>query len=131
MKDIIDTLKEFGDIAHWRMGPADERHGGNPACPPIIVWRYKKPAQELADLLQRIVRTVPGTIAWEFSIFGQNWMLMPARINEYATGRGDIGGRDAVLELMKNEPEFGQRANAELPLLAQHIQQQLEQVRAG
>lgn len=130
MKDIIDFLKEFGELAYWT-AHASEEDGGNPACPPIITWRYKTPSNEATSFFQRELCTAPGTVAWELSVYGQNCVLMPARINEYSRVHGGLGGLRVAGELMKNDPAFGKRANAELPMLVAYLEQQLALVRSG
>jgi hypothetical protein len=130
MKDIVDILKEFGEITHWTVRPARAEQGGNLSCPPIITWRYKQPSREVADYFRRVVSTFRGTIAWEFSVFGQTWCLMPSRISEYAEAHGNLGALAVARELMTSDPEFGKRANAELPLLVEHMQQQIEKAKA-
>jgi hypothetical protein len=130
MTDIIHFLKEFGELAHWTT-PAREDEGGNPTCPPIITWRYKTPSNEAASFFQRELRAVPGTVAWELSVYGQNCVLMPARINEYSKAHGGLGGWAVAEELMNSDPAFGRRANAELPLLVAYLEQQLAQIRSA
>src|SRR6266446_2272224 len=122
MKDIVDILKEIGDLAHWTLRPAPEACGGRHACPPIITWRYKHPSDELADFFRRVVGAFAGTISWEFSATHEVWSLMPSRIREYSKSHGDVGGLAVAKQFMEMEPDFGIRANAELPLLAAFIQ---------
>ena len=125
MKDIVDVLKEFGELAHWTKQPADEPHG-NLNCPPIITWRYERPSREIAEFFRRVVSAYPGTMAWDFSSAERMWVLMPSRINEYSKSHGNLGGLAVAHELTLSEPEFGRRANADLPLLTAYIQYQLE-----
>jgi len=47
---------------------------------------------------------------------------MPARIREYSKSHGNLGGLAVAAELTDIDPEFGKRGNAELPLLAEHIE---------
>ncbi len=121
MKDIIDVLQEAGDIAHWSVWPHKEARGEDLACPPIIAWRYEQPSQELAEPFRQVVSTFHGTMAWEFSPAGHRWLLMPARIREYAESQECPGELTAAAQLRVADPEFGKRANAALGLLAEHI----------
>jgi hypothetical protein len=123
MRDIVDILKAFGEITHWTVRPAPEAYGGNQSYPPIITWRYKQPSRDAEAFFRRAVSSFRGTISWEFSALQPSWVLMPSRINEYAKSHGDLGGLAAALELMTIDPDFGKRANAELPLLVEHLQQ--------
>jgi hypothetical protein len=122
MKDIVDILKVFGELAYWTVGPASDEQGGNLACPPIIRWRYKTPSIKVADFFRVAASTFRGTIAWEFSVEEQTWILMPARINEYSRTHGNLGGLAVAFELMTIDPDFGKRANAELRRLVEHMQ---------
>jgi hypothetical protein len=118
MRHFIEVLQEIAEIEHWTRIPAS----GASAHPPVITWRYKDPPLELAALIRRAISTFAGAIAWEFTATDRNWSLKPARISEYARERGSKGGLYAASELKTAEPEFGILANAELPLLAEHIQ---------
>jgi len=120
MEEIIEILKEFGEIAHWTCRPA-ATSGGNPAFPPIITWRYKEPPSQIAEFFQRVVSNFPGAIPWEFSVVEQTWCLMPSRITEYSKSHDNLGGLAVALELMTFDPNFGKQANRELPLLVEHI----------
>jgi hypothetical protein len=126
MKNIVDILKEFGEIAHWVVRPARQEFGGDLSCPPIITWKYKNPSKEVAEFFRYVVSTFRGTIGWEISVYEQTWILKPSRISEYSKSHDNLGGLAVAGELMKIDPEFGKRANAELRLLVEHIQQHIE-----
>jgi hypothetical protein len=114
-----------GEIASWTVWLPDESVGEGLARPPIITWKYKQSSDELAEVFRRALDTFPGTMAWEFSAAGPRWYLMPARISEYASEH-DLGQLAAGRELQIQEPDFGIRANIELPRLVEHIQDHLE-----
>jgi hypothetical protein len=122
MRDIIDILQDLAEIEYWNRCPEHEAQGDELACPPLIVWRYKEPSRALAEAFRRAVESFRGSMAWEFSATERNWILMPLRIKEYAQAHGYPGTLQASLELKAKEPNFGCQANAELPLLAKHIQ---------
>jgi hypothetical protein len=125
LHEIIKTLHGIGPIIHWTMCPAEEAFGGKLACPPIITVRYQQPAEALAAFLRRAVANFQGMVAWEFSTEFPNWVLLPLRIRKYTRANKLWGGLEAARELMTKEPDFGYRANAELPRLAEHLQQQI------
>lgn len=122
MRDIIDILQNLAEIEYWKRCPHLEARGEELACPPLIVWRYKEPSGALAEAFRHAVESFRGTMAWEFSAANRNWILMPARIKEYAQAHGYPGTFQASLELKAKEPNFGYQANAELLLLAEHMQ---------
>jgi hypothetical protein len=121
MRDIIDVLHDLAEIEYWKRRPEHEARGEELACPPLIVWRYKEPSRVLAEVFRHAVESFRGTMSWEFSAMDRNWLLMPLRIKEYAQAHGYPGTLQASLELKTKEPNFGCQANAELPLLAEHI----------
>jgi len=125
MKALIELLKEIGELA-WAGWPSERLTGRELTYPPIITWRYKEPTPEKAELLRRLVGSFRGTIQWEleFSPKPRAWVLVPSRINEYTRAHRLLGGFDAAEKLMKKDPDFGIRANAELRLLAEHMRQQ-------
>jgi hypothetical protein len=108
--------------------PAPKDLGGNQFYPPIITWVYKEPAREVEEFFRQAIGTFRGKISWEFSVYEQAWVLMPSRITEYSKSHDDIGGLAAAHELMKSHPGFGKIANAELPRLIQHIQDQIREL---
>lgn len=116
---IVNILRELGDIAHWTICPASG--AGDSACPPIVRWRYTDPPADAASFFREAVRTFQGALAWEFSAAQPLWVLMPTAINQYAKAHNCKGGLQAAEALMAEEPDFGKRANAELPLLFEHI----------
>jgi hypothetical protein len=134
--DIIQVLRLLGEIDHWRRPAAPER-GGNPAYPPVIAWRYRDPSPGKAALIRRLVASFRGTVRWEFRwpgdsrrgarSAGSGWVLMPARLRWYAWSRLLLGELEAAHVLTQADPNFGRRANAELPFLAEHIQRHPEQ----
>jgi hypothetical protein len=127
MDDIIDILQQVADIEHWTRAPAASAAGEDLALPPIVVWRYKQRSTEFTEFFRQAVGTFRGTMAWEFSAKDRNWSLMPSRIYEYAKAQRCSGTLTAAQELKAKDPDFGKRANAELCLLAEHIQRRLLQ----
>jgi hypothetical protein len=120
--DVVEVLQKFGEIAHWTICPAFDI--GNLSCPPIVAWRYKLPSSEVADFFQRAVCSYRSAISWRFSAAERMWTLMPTRIDEYSKSHGDIGGIAAAEALTSVDPAFGERANAELLSLFQHLQRE-------
>jgi hypothetical protein len=131
MKDVIDLLQEIADVEHWTCLPHSGASGDELTLPPIITWRFKKPSTELAGFIHSVISTFRGALTWEFSAAKRNWSLMPARIREFARARGYSGTLTAAEELKKTEPEVGIRANADLRLLAAHLQYHLDLARDG
>lgn len=122
MTDIIDALGQLGEIEHWVWRRQMEECGAESHYPPIIVWRYKHTSSELADFFRFVVSTCPSAIAWDFGISGRNWSLMPLRVRQHATRFACLGELEAADQLEILDPEFGKNANAELCILADHIQ---------
>jgi hypothetical protein len=123
MIDIIKVLENVAELEYWTdYSPfgddAEER-----TEPPIIIWRHKRPSPSLADFFRDTIGAFRGAIVWEFSATEPNWGLMPARLREYTIANNLLGELDAAAELSSSDPDFGKRANAELPLLAAHIAQ--------
>jgi len=121
----MDVLQEVAPIAHFTFWPASDASGEDLSTPPIIWWTYEQPSEELAEFLRRVISTFQGGLAWDLSTKVRRWLLMPARIREYAESHGCDGGLVTAAKLKVAEPDFGKRANAELRLLAEHIHCQL------
>jgi hypothetical protein len=115
------VLQELAPIAHFTFWPPRDACGEELSTPPIVWWTYQQPPEELAEFLRQVVGTFQGTVKWEVLATGRRWILMPARIREYAELHGCNGDLIAAAELKSAEPDFGKRANAELRFLAEHI----------
>ena len=122
MKDIVEVLREFGEVEEWTRRPARMEHGGDPRFAPIITWKYHRPSEELREFFRKAVSSFLGTMAWVFSVSGNTWCIMPAYLPEYSISHNNLGEIAAAHELIASSPSFGVRANAELELLALHIQ---------
>ena len=129
MKELAEIVNAIGEVAHWTVRPAGDDATAS-MCPPIITLRYQRPSSEMADFFQRSIGSFAGTIPWEFSAAERVWTLMPSRIREFSESHGNLGGFAVVEELMELDPDFGRRANAELPLLIAHLRRHLGNIRA-
>lgn len=120
--DIFLALQLLGEFEWARVSPARGCPPERLICPPMITWRYREPSEEKAEVLANLVQSFSSSKKWEFSSLHRNWYLMPARLSEYVEEHGLLGTQEAVNRLMKEEPEFGRQANAELRRLAEFIQ---------
>jgi hypothetical protein len=125
---MLELVRGFGQLAYWVMMPDSEACGEELALPPVFRWRYWQPSDTLLAAFSQAVSSFRGEIGWEFSTSGQLWILMPARIREYAALHRCNGTLTAAGELKVSEPEFGKRANSELRLLAEHVGHYLKKV---
>lgn len=121
MRHILDVLQEVAPVAHFTFWPERTARGTELSCPPILWWTYEKPSQELAEFLQKAISTYRGEIVWELRTTGPRWILQPARVSEYAQTHECAGGLSAAMRLKVEDPGFGERANAEIQHLAEHI----------
>ena len=51
MYDIIEVLKNVGEIEHWTRRPHSDACGPEFSYPPIVTWRYKCPPADLAAFI--------------------------------------------------------------------------------
>lgn len=131
MGSIIDALQFVSPIATWTVVPEQVEFGAKSSHPPFVAWRYQQPSTQVAHFLRGAISTFPGTTPWEFVTVRPRWLLMPARIAEYAKLHRCDGGLIAAAKLKAADPEFGIRANVELGLLADFIRLQWETNRKG
>ena len=125
MHVLAEVLKEMGALEQFR--------GGSLQRPPVIAFRYKGSPPELAALLAEWVAEFPGEMRWRFDPEGPgiNWVLGPQRVWDYAAEHGLAGELEAAARLAEDDPEFGRRAHAEQPLLADHLRGLWRRHRAG
>jgi hypothetical protein len=135
MIDIIDVLEEYGPLAHETIIPARGGRGADLATPPMVFWTFAAPAKERAAVLRDAVVTCQGAFAWELTVDESNkdrtrWALMPARVRQYAN-LNDHPVMLAAQALGMSDPNFGQRANSELPHVAVHLRNALLRATGG
>lgn len=121
MVDIVKVLRQISELEWWSNCPIQNATDEELAYPPHVIWRHKTPTPALAEFLRIAVQSFPGKLRWELIITERNWVLQPARVREHMRANNMLGGLDAAADLKIIDPEFGKLANAELPLLAEHI----------
>lgn len=116
MHRLAEVLEEMCELEQFRPGSLER--------PPVIAFRFSSSPPELAALLDKWVAEFPGDMRWHFNPNGPgiNWVLGPKRIWDYTAEHGLQGELEAVVRLAEEDPEFTQRAQAELLRLADYLQ---------
>ena len=121
MTDIFDVLNGISELEWYRKGPHSDAKGEELNRSPHVAWRFKKKDDKVIDKIKEAIESFKGKVKWEFYEHGRNLVLIPKRLIDITKERKLQGNMEAVVVLMKEEPEFGQIANIDLSELANHI----------
>jgi|SRR6516165_875710 hypothetical protein len=123
--EILDALAQGGELEWYGRTPPRNATGKRLATPPVVVWRYKKPDEHREGVIQKAVESFKGDVDWVIYLGGRNWVITTRRLKDFLEQnkvRVDVEGMRMLAE---QDPAFGQKANRELPKLAEHISQAL------
>ena len=125
-REVLNLLESFGEIEWARWGIVDGKEE-NLKFPPVVVWRYKKRNENLERLIIDAVSSFNGNVQWEMRLSTRNWIITPKRVLQTMDKRRYKRGPEAIVALANEDPEFGEKANEDLPRLAEHIKGAVEQ----
>lgn len=86
-------------------------------------WRYTCPQEEVARLIEDIVKMSPTQVDWTLDRTRRNWVLVPTRIVHDAQGLENPAFADAVHSVNVEDQEFCSRALSDFELIIQRLQQ--------
>ena len=125
-REVLNLLESFGEIEWARWGTIDGNEE-NLKFPPVVVWRYKKRDENLERLIVEAVNSFHGNVQWEIRLTTRNWIVTPKRVLQIMDERQYYRGSQAIVALANEAPEFGEKANEDLPRIAAHIKRAVEQ----
>jgi hypothetical protein len=114
-------LRRLSPITAFTFWPHQDARGDELSSPPILWWTYQESPDELVEFLKQLVAAFEGAVTWKVWATGRRLILMPSRVREYAELYQCKGDLVAAAQLKLADPEFGKRANADLPLLTEHL----------
>ncbi|MBR8826988.1 MAG: hypothetical protein DSM107014_03620 [Gomphosphaeria aponina SAG 52.96 = DSM 107014] len=119
--EIMEVLQTLGELEWGRCRAV--LHTQDLSDPPLTVWRYKKRNLQLESLIVQAVESFQGNVEWKIEFTGKNWVIAPKKLQEFQEERGYRRDVEALNALAKEEPEFGMKANLDVPVLAEKIKQ--------
>lgn len=128
-REVIDVLESFFVLEWFRSAVSKSTRDYN--YPPVIVWRYAAHSMRQEDITKAeekvvtAVKAFQGDVDWVVYFSGKNWVLLPARVKELEDSGLYLSDSEIVAELGEMDPEFGVRANNDLPLLAKYMSEYL------
>jgi len=125
-QELVDVLEGFGRLAWFKY------HGLSAGkrqlyLAPTVAWRYENANPALERLIEEAVKCFRGKVDWSIGTNGKNWAISPARVEAVRSQQGLNVYADAVVQLGQEDPQFGYRANMELPFLAAHVRSYVRQ----
>ncbi|NAS25358.1 hypothetical protein GT755_27195 [Herbidospora sp. NEAU-GS84] len=118
--DVTAALRRFGVVEWWRISigldPRDGLHR-----PPLIVWRYSSPGDQVRELIHRTVSGLPTSVDWDVDTSGKNWTIIPEILRrEYARHAGD--SYTGVLgDVKRSDQLFCEKANLDMVLFVREL----------
>lgn len=111
-------LKFLAKTKNSRLRPAD----ADSDCPPIFFWWFDKEDEEVSNFIADAVKSFKWRDEWTLEAKGGGkWLLFPEHIRDGERIVKGVGENenvevtdDGIGWLMRNEPEFGRRANQDL-----------------
>lgn len=119
------ALSRFGELA-WFSLTLDSHPVYGYLQVPYMGWRYANPREEVAQLIEDVVKTSPTQVEWTLDRTRRNWLLLPTRILHDAQGLENPAFADAVHSVSVEDQEFCSRALSDFELIIQRLQQAQE-----
>jgi hypothetical protein len=117
---IVDVFEAAGELEWARFGGALS-DGSQLESPPLVVWRFKKPKEDVENKIVDAVNSFQGNVKWTIYFGGKNWVLEPERVKQFLEAGNYRIDVDGFVDIGKLEPELVRAANHDLLALAEHI----------
>lgn len=135
LKSLPETLKIgilfrfLGKIKNTRLRPSNI----DDDCPPVLFWWFEENDETVNQFIAHVVKSYPWEVPWTLEAYGNNkWLLYPTRIQETERKIQSVLDKpikitdNAVACLMRNDPEFGHRANKDLDRFRIYFREKIE-----
>lgn len=116
---LVVLIRFLGDIQNSSLGPASIEKDSD--RPPVFFFWFKENNDEVNELIAKAVQDYPWEVEWCLEPHENNkWLLFPEhlkdaeRIIQNSDDENIQMTRNSVAWLVRNEPEFGRRANKDL-----------------
>ena len=137
--DLLRVLESFGKLDWAVRGPSikkDDVFEDVARNPHSTFWRWKNPDPELGKLVVEAVESFRGQVEWTISsrerrpsLGGRNWGIRTLREEQLSKERKDLNYVEIDQLIREKEPEIGILSNQDVPKLAEHIKQYVEENR--
>lgn len=118
--EVIEVLQELGEI-EWAKCNILDKIEENFYYPPLIVWRFKVRDRKVESWIVEAVESFKGNVDWEIKSPGKNWVICPKKVSEFQVKHHYRIYVQALSAFSGEYPSFCQKANEDLPALAQHM----------
>ena len=125
-REIIDVLERFLVLAWFRYGAV--KSSDQNQYPPIVIWRYDTDVMVADDIrlaenaITTAVESFLGNVNWVLYFSGRNWVLVPKRFKDMEDTGEYRSDTEILTMLAEDDPNFGLKANSDLPALAKCIE---------
>ncbi|WP_330459537.1 hypothetical protein OIB37_23305 [Streptomyces sp. NBC_00820] len=118
----IQALSRFGNVSWFKL-PAEYNPFYDYPQVSYMGWRYTSPREEVAQLIDDILRKLPTQVEWTLDRTRRNWLLVPTRLLREAHGLADPSFSNVVHSINVSDPDFCRNSLSDLELIIQKIQQ--------
>lgn len=115
---VLRILGSVANVAWGRFGTGSTADG--PAAP-LVVWRYHDEPKWAAGVMMNAVATFEGRYTWVLEKPGRNWVLWPDREKQEFESGYWASDAEYLALLAERDPEFCDRATADLRDLFDHL----------
>ena len=130
-REIIDVLERFSKLSWFRYSASNDPI--QLKYPPVNVWRYdtdlmvNEDIKLVENMICDAVSSFQGNVIWVVFFSGRNWVLVPKRVKDLEDDGKYSVDTELLTILARDDPDFGLKANDDLPVLAKHIEGYLSQ----
>ena len=134
--NIYQAIKSFGELEWGGFSPSLDSEFDNEDAqkiPHYTIWRWKNPNPQLDKLIIEAVNSFEGDIEWTIrfrdrksSLGGRNWVIEPQKKQEFYNKHQSLDYHSLTKLITEKEPEIGILSNKDVPKLAKHIKQYVE-----
>ena len=123
---FIVLLKFLGDLKNANVCPATKAASEQLNLPPIVFWWYEHITPEAMHVIVNAINDFKWQDPWVVQEVGNKRVFLPKKITDIETTR-NLTTHEACDWLYTNDPDFGQRANADLKLFAKFFRGKVEE----
>ena len=127
---LIALLDFLGKLRNARLRPGSV----DDDLPPMLFWWFEEEDREVNQFIVDAVHNFPWQEEWVIETVGnEKWLLFPKRTLEVEKKLQGIDGdhieitTNSSIWLMKNDPDFGRRANKDLDRFRKYFRRQIEE----
>lgn len=126
-QELIEAILSAAKVEYRRTRQWQQRAKYGQQRPPLTVWRFADSQPGLEEVIQEVVQSFKGRVAWTVFKPTRNWVIEPLHTKEFFRSRDFTSDVEAAIAFGKEYPDEVKAAFQDLPELAEHLRQRLSQ----